>query len=231
MEVSPRHPERIAAARMAIINHDRMKAELLHFYCTTHWGFEVVALEFTGTEGIAAVARTKPDFVLVSLMMMDVQAPELIRRITEVSSASKVIGQAGDCRDYPLHLLAGATYHGLVHGTEESLEALGWTIERVRQGLRSVSPRIAHGQAALRSSPDAFPKLLSKREQEVMVCVAHAMTDEEIGASFQVSASTALSHRKKIMHKLGIHSTPKLMRYCAEKGFNSAPPLASPRIP
>lgn len=216
---------------MAIINHDRLKAELLHFYCTAHWGFEVVALEFTDTDGIAAVARTKPDFVLVSLVLTDVSPPELIQRIHGASTASKIIGQMTHCRDYPLHLLGGAAYHGLMLDPDESLVTLGQTIERVRNGLRAVSPRIALAQTALRTSPEAFPKLLSKREQEVMICIAHAMTDVEIGAVFSVSASTALSHRRKIMRKLDIHRTPKLIRYCTEKGFNAVSPPSPPVHP
>lgn len=96
----------------------------------------------------------------------------------------------------------------------------------MRQGVRAVSPRIVQSQTALRNAPASFPKLLSRREEQVLVCIAHALTDDEIGLQLGFSATTALSHRKKIMGKLGIHSTPKLIRFCADKGFNSAVPAA-----
>lgn len=231
MDGTPRHPERIAAARMAIINHDRIKAELLHFYCTAHWGFDVVAVECNGTDGLAAVVRTKPEFVLVSLVLPDLSAPEIIRQIIALSPASRIIGQATRCTEYLLHQLGGAGYHGLFLDVEEGLVPLGRTIERVRLGIRAVSPGIEQRQTALRVNPAAFPKLLSKREQEVLVCIAHCMSDQEIARSLGISKGTALSHRRRLMDKLDINSTPKLIHYCMEKGFNTATPpgLPSPK--
>lgn len=209
---------------MAIINHDRIKAELLHFYCASHWGFDVVATEFTGRDGLAAVERTKPDVLLLSLALPDVDAVRVIHDIRTVTPATRIIGQAVQCSDYLLHRLHGAEYHGLILDAEETLVSLGLAIDRVRQGNRAVSPRIVQVQAALRNAPASFPKLLSRREEQVLVCIAHALTDDEIGLQLGFSSTTALSHRKKIMRKLGFHSTPKLIRYCADRGFNSVPP-------
>jgi two-component system nitrate/nitrite response regulator NarL len=224
MDVAPRHPERIAAARMAIINHDRIKAELLHFYCSTHWGFAVVAMELNGQDGLAAVERTKPDLLLLSLSLPDADAANIIRAVRVAAPATRIIGQTVHSTDYLLHRLSGSEYHGLILDTEETLNSLAQAIERVRQGTRAVSPRLIREQIALRNAPASFPKLLSRREEQVLVCIAHALTDDEIGLQLSFSAATALSHRKKIMRKLGFHSTPKLIRYCADHGFNSIPP-------
>jgi DNA-binding NarL/FixJ family response regulator len=222
------HPERIAVSRLAIIHQERLKAELLNYYCTTHWGFEVVAVEYTGASGIAAIAQSKPDFVLVSLALPDVDAPEVIKRIHLASPATKIIGQTSYCSEYFLQQVGSAEYQGLFFDNDEGVAALGQTLDRARNGIRSISPRIIQEQARIRADPGAFPKLLSSRLQEVLVCIAHAMTDEEIARHLGVSRETALSHRKKIMGKLEIHSTPKLIRYCLEKGFTSAPlPLSA----
>ena len=101
--------------------------------------------------------------------------------------------------------------------------SIGHAIEHVRQGYRFTSMRILQGQKALLAEPTAFPKLLSKREQEVLACIAHSLSDDEVAVRLGLSRGTALAHRRKLMLKLGIHSTPKLIRYCAEKGFNLAP--------
>jgi len=172
MEVTLRHPERIAAARMAIINHDRIKAELLHFYCSTHWGFDVVSTETNGRDGLAAVGRTKPDLVLLSLTLPDLDAVEAIRQVRTIAPAVKIIGQTVRCTDYLLHKLNGSEYHGLILDTEENLASLGQAIERVREGIRAISPRIVQEQMALRNAPASFPKLLSRREEQVLICIA-----------------------------------------------------------
>jgi len=209
---------------MAIINHDRIKAELLHFYCSTHWGFDVVSTETNGRDGLAAVGRTKPDLVLLSLTLPDLDAVEAIRQVRTIAPAVKIIGQTVRCTDYLLHKLNGSEYHGLILDTEENLASLGQAIERVREGIRAISPRIVQEQMALRNAPASFPKLLSRREEQVLICIAHALSDDEIGLQLGFSFTTALSHRKKIMRKLSIHSTPKLIRYCADHGFDSVPP-------
>jgi two-component system response regulator NreC len=81
----------------------------------------------------------------------------------------------------------------------------------------------------MRTAPDAFTKLLSNREQEVLVCIAHSYSDQEIAQQLGLSRATVLTHRKNIMNKLGISRTPKLIHYCLQKGFNSAlPPPPQP---
>lgn len=211
---------------MAIINPDRIKAESLQFFCATHWGFDLVAVESTADDGLAAVARTKPEFVLVSLLLPDLDAPEILRRIHASSPSSKIIALTTQCGEYLLHQIRASVCHALLLDPEESLASLGEALERARQGLRTVSPRIAQVQTALRTSPDSFPKLLTDREEDVLRCIAHAFTDREIAKQLGCSAGTALAHRRKLMDKLGIHKTPKLIRYCTEKGFNSVPPPA-----
>jgi DNA-binding CsgD family transcriptional regulator len=132
------------------------------------------------------------------------------------------------CNEYLVHVIGATGYHALVFSADESLSSLGQVIERVRQGARFISSRLARCQAALWAAPASFPKLLSKREQEVLVCIAHALSDEEIARQLGFAPGTALSHRRRLMSKLGIHSTPKLIRYCADKGFNSVPPPGPP---
>lgn len=209
---------------MVIVGSSRFNAELLHYFSTHYWGFEVVAVELTGIDGVAAAARTKPEFVLASLGLADLCASEVINQLRRAAPAAKIIGIISQCNEYLMHTLGAVEYHGLFFDADESLCSLAQAIERVRQGIRFVSPRIAQCQAALRTTPTAFPKLLSKREQEVLVCIAHSMSNDEIGVQLGFSGTTAISHRKKIMGKLNIHSTPQLIRYCIEKGFNSAHP-------
>jgi DNA-binding NarL/FixJ family response regulator len=163
---------------------------------------------------------TPPDLGLV----------DFIRQLQGAAPAARLILLTAECNEYLVHIIGSTGYNALVFSADESLSSLGQVIERVRQGARYVSTRIARCQAALWAAPASFPKLLSKREQEVLVCIAHALSDEEIARQLGFATGTALSHRRRLMSKLGIHSTPKLIRYCADKGFNSVPP-SGPSLP
>jgi len=170
---------RIAAARLAIINPDRLKAELLQYFCVKHWGFEVVAVEYTGIEGISAIAQLKPEVVLVSLQLPDLAASEVLRQIRDAAISTRIVAQTTQCNDYLLHQLAGSDYQALLWDGDETLGTLGRAIERARGGLRTVSARIVQAQSTLRSSSAGFQKVLSSRELEVLGCIAHAFSDQE----------------------------------------------------
>jgi two-component system, NarL family, nitrate/nitrite response regulator NarL len=211
--------QRLSAARMVIIERSHTKAELLQFFCAAKWGFDIVAVENTGVDGLAAVRRTEPDVILVGLPNLEIDAADIISELRRAAPPAKIVGIISQCSEYLVHSIGATECHGLVYDADESLSALGLAIERVRNGMRSVSARIVQCQTALRTNPSAFPKLLSDREQEVLICIAHSLSDDEIAQQLHVSAETALSHRKKIMRKLNIHSTPKLIGYCMDKGF------------
>jgi two-component system response regulator NreC len=210
--------------RIAIIESNRTKAELFCHFLANHRGFEVVALECTAVAAVRAVERCKPDVILASLAMPDLFATDMIASLRVVASTAKIIGLVSQCSEYLVHSLRNSGCQGLFCDANEGLAGLVETIERVLQGRRVVSLAIVECQVVLRMAPAAFPKLLSKRELETLICIAHTMTDEEIGRQMEISAGTAQSHRKRIMGKLGIHSTPKLIGYCVAKGFQAAPP-------
>lgn len=210
--------------RLLIIEANRTKAELLQYYCVSHWEFDVVACCHSGTEAVEMVSRLNPDLVFTGLQPTDMDLRSYLKGLRAAAPAAKLMLFTALCNEYIVHLLKGADWQGFIYEPDETLASLTQLIEKVRQGQRAVSASIARCQAQLRSVPTAFPKLLSSRHEEVLVCIAHSMTDEEIAQQLGFSTATALSHRQKIMKKLNIHSTPKLIRYCTEKGFNTVPP-------
>ncbi len=214
---------RISSARMAIIEGNRMKSDLLRSYCTNYWGFDVVAVEKTARSGIAMVTQDKPELVLAAVPLPDLRLADFVEQLRLASPASKLILLIASYNEYLIHTLSATEYHGLVFESVENLASLGAAIERVRSGARFVSTPILQCQSALRSTAGAFPQVLSKRLEEVLICIAHSLSDDEIGLQLGFTPGTAQCHRRTLMGKLNIHSTPKLIRYCAEKGFNSVP--------
>ncbi len=57
------------------------------------------------------------------------------------------------------------------------------------------------------SAVSAFRKLgLSRREADVLVCIARGQSNAEIGATLRVSPRTAKKHLEHIFKKLGVKS-------------------------
>jgi DNA-binding NarL/FixJ family response regulator len=59
---------------------------------------------------------------------------------------------------------------------------------------------------------------LTRREREVLRLVAEGFSSREIATGLGVSAKTVETHRSRLMSKLGIHKTSKLVRFALEAG-------------
>ena len=215
------------AARLVIIESNRAKAELLAYFLRHTSSFPTIAIETNARSGIALIAASRPELVVATLTPADFPTADFIRELRQAAPAAKVVLLASEINDYLVHAVASAEHHGLLYEPDEDLDTLRDAVACAQRGARFISARFIQSQRHLRSEPYAFPKILSPREQEVLSCIARSLSDGEISAELGCSAGTVLSHRRKLMYKLGIHSTPKLIRYGMEHGFNSTPPFRS----
>jgi DNA-binding NarL/FixJ family response regulator len=61
---------------------------------------------------------------------------------------------------------------------------------------------------------------LTKREQEILKLLANAHTTQEIAEKLFISPHTVDTHRKNLLSKLNLKSTPALVKYALENGYN-----------
>lgn len=202
-----------------------MSGELLRGYCAGAWGCEVTTLESVGRDAVFSVERNQPDIMIVGHQPPTVNCLELLPHLRRAAKAAKIIVTVPQLNAYLVHRLASLHLHAIVEEISEGIAAIQTSIERVRDGERSLSPRFVQLAARLRSNPAAFPKVLSARQEAVLACAAQAMSDEEIGRTLGMSVATAKRHRADIARKLNLRATPRqLIRYGLENGFASAPP-------
>lgn len=64
--------------------------------------------------------------------------------------------------------------------------------------------------------------MLSAREIEVLVLLTKGLINKEIAEKLNISLTTVISHRKNIVEKLGIKSTPALAIYAVMRGYIDA---------
>lgn len=121
-----------------------------------------------------------------------------------------------------MHKLSKLTFHGILEESSVGLSDLHTAIQRLREGGRHLSPRYMNLAARLRSNPESFSKLLSLRQEQVLICSAHEMEDSEIAHTLRMSVPTAQRHRSDIMRKLSLHKTSRLIRFCVQAGFDEA---------
>jgi DNA-binding NarL/FixJ family response regulator len=62
-------------------------------------------------------------------------------------------------------------------------------------------------------------ELLTEREREILVLVAHGLSNSEIGTQLFISPATAKTHVSRVMMKLGARDRAQLVSMAYESGF------------
>ncbi len=178
-----------------------------------------------GAEAVELAARLRPDVVLMDIQMPGLDGIAATRRIVERPGATTkvIVVTTFELDRYVFEAIrAGAS---------------GYLLKRTRpddllDGIRVV----AGGDALLSPSvtrrlveefadhhvvdPDADPRVgaLTEREREVLVCVARGLSNAEIAEEMHISESTAKTHLKRVLMKLGLRDRVGAVVFAYESG-------------
>lgn len=200
-----------------------MVRELLAIACRQVLPKADVRLAGSAQGALEECAALRPDLVLLDLVLPDGDGLALLPEIFSRAPRVKVIALSSHIDEVTLHRALGSRVHGILDKNEQPIKVLGEAIETVLAGGQYLSSAVQRLRASLRADPNAFDKILSDREQEALRLIGEGLSNEEVAEKLKISASTAKNHRLNIMAKLGIHSTPQLIRYAIEKGFTRVP--------
>jgi DNA-binding NarL/FixJ family response regulator len=85
----------------------------------------------------------------------------------------------------------------------------------VSRGDRGIRPMLSRLEAS-RAEP---VEPLTRREQEVLRCIAEGSSTKQTAARLGITFKTAACHRHRIMQKLGVHETTSLVRFAIRSGL------------
>ncbi|GAB4497918.1 MAG: response regulator transcription factor [Anaerolineales bacterium] len=170
--------------------------------------FTVIGEAGDGAAALEVIARLKPDVILMDVTMPNLNGVQAVERLRRTGIGTPVLMLTISRRDEDLFgaIAAGADGYLLKNAEPEELRK---AILAVAQGkgilspdvtldvLRRVADRDYHTQ------PDETVKnLLTKRELEVLTCMAQGLVTAEIGAKLAISENTVKTHVRRILEKL-----------------------------
>jgi two-component system nitrate/nitrite response regulator NarP len=175
-------------------------------------GFNIVGVETRGDRVLDAVAREKPDILILDVSMPGLDGIEVLSALRKRGDPCKVVLLTAGIGDESLlrALECGAEAVVLKEGAPASLVR---TLEKVRSGARVVDDALL--QRALDLKLGGVPgqsgfALLSRREQMVARQVAEGRRNREIAESLAISEGTVKVHLHKIYEKLGVSNRTEL---------------------
>lgn len=184
---------------------------------------EVIGTAADGIEAYAAVAKNRPDILIMDLSMPPGESGLIATgKIKEDFPDTKIlILTMHDDEEYLFHILkSGASGYVLKNAPDEELLLAirtiyaGGTYIHPKMATSLVREFIKNDKSA--DSEDPF-ELLSKRELEILPLIAKGYGNKEVAEKLFISVKTVEAHKAKIMEKLQLKSRPELVEYALRK--------------
>lgn len=187
---------------------------------------EVVGEAQNGAEAVSVVAQTNPDVVLMDVRMPTMDGLEATRLITSSPSkrATRILMLTTfDLDEYVFEALRAGASGFLLKDTppEELLSA----IRIIAGGDALLAPSVTRRLIAefasrpVTTTSPASLDLLTEREHEVLIAIAHGASNAEIGEQLHMSVATVKSHVSRILAKLDARDRTQLVVLAYQSGI------------
>jgi DNA-binding NarL/FixJ family response regulator len=215
----------LSAVKITVVEDHALMRDLLVRACRE----SVAASEVEGARdaatGLEVCRRMQPDLVILDLALPDGDGLDLVDELLSAAPGCRIIALSGYTDQFTLHRALRSRLHGFVDKNEQTIDQLNEGIRTVMAGDRYLSPVAREARESLRNDPDAFDKILSDREQNLLRLFGRGLSNDEIAGAVGLSELTVRNHRCRIMAKLGVRTSAELIRYALEKGFARAEPV------
>ena len=164
--------------------------------------FEIVGEAGDGRQALAVVREEKPDVVLLDVNMPVMGGVEMVEALQE-NDRPRILMLTISKHDEDLFgaIAAGADGYLLKDAEPDELRR---AINLVAEGKSVLSPEVTSRVLKAVSSSHGIPPdvALSKREMDVLKCLAKGMTSAQIAKDLFISENTVKTHVRHILEKL-----------------------------
>jgi len=177
-------------------DHSLMRIGLKSFLSSVP-GMDVVGEAENGEQAVTTVLSTRPDVVVMDLMMPVVNGAEATRRILSNAPATKVIilTSYGNSAD----LLRAIEYGAVGAQTKEApTQDLVAAIRDVAAGKTAIMPDIAQ---LVDDEPP--PAELTEKQATILQSVQRGLSNRDIAKQLEISENSVKKHLKRIFTKIG----------------------------
>jgi NarL family two-component system response regulator LiaR len=196
---------------MLVDDHNVVRSGLATFLMA-YDDLELVGEAGNGVEAVRLCHRSKPDVILMDLMMPEMDGIAATRAILDDYPDVKIIAMTSFEEDELVHgvLAAGAISYLLKNVTSDELAS---AIRAASVGKSTLSPEAA--KALIQATRPAEQPLydLTEREKEVLSLVVQGQSNQQIADALVISIATVKAHVSSILSKLQVSSRAEAIAY------------------
>lgn len=189
---------------------------------------EIIGSVGSAEEAINAVRESRPDVVLMDIMMRGMTGIEASRWIKEIDPTIRVLIVSMEISKEYVSAGIKAGIDGYVP-KDVDREDLATAIRTVHRGEKYFNDAIMklvfenfYTSEKLKSSERRLPHELTKREYEILGLVATGKSNREVAETLFISIKTVETHKTHILEKLGLRNTAELVKYAIRNKIISA---------
>ncbi|MBB5964655.1 response regulator transcription factor [Planomonospora venezuelensis] len=221
----------MTGVRVVVADDDPLVRAGLRMILDDAPGVEVVAEASDGRQALDAVARERPDVVLMDVRMPHMDGLTATRRLRERSAAVKIIVLTTFDADETIFRALRDGAAGFLF-KDTSPEDLIRAVHRAALGEPVLSPGVTNRLIAAVTRPaDDSRRLtarallgrLTDRERDVAVAVSEGLTNSEIAGSLHMGVATVKTHIGNVFAKLEVTNRVQVARYVHDAGLGAPP--------
>jgi DNA-binding NarL/FixJ family response regulator len=185
-------------------------------------GFRIVARCASGPEALAAVARHRPDVVLLDLRLPELDGVGVLRELRELPDAVPVILLGDAVGDEELLQALRLGVNGVLLKEMPSrlvVECVRVVLAGERWLERNSTARVLEILLRREAGAREIGGLLTEREVEIIRRLHRGLRNRDIAEQLHIGESTVKTHLNNIYRKLDLPGRVALMHFAVEKGL------------
>lgn len=185
---------------------------------------KIVGQAINGRIAVDKALELKPDVIIMDIAMPQMNGIEAAKRIKKKLPKTKILILSMYSHEHYIHELFETGVSGYILKDSSGRDIIK-AIHAAMNDETFLSPSISKVLVDTYRSPRKSSsgaeryKQLSNREREVFQLIAEGHTTRQIADMLYVSVSTVKSHRAKIMEKLSIDTSVKLVHFAIQLGL------------
>lgn len=173
------------------------------------------------THLLAMLSNSTPDLVILDYHQQQHFSIETIRKISSHSPNVAILLISSDNNRQSIYQAIESGISSFLTKSCDKKEILD-AIEAIMIGKKFFCNKILEiilERSFAKQGDECAPTPLSNREIEVVKLIAKGLIAKEIASDLNLSTHTIYTHRKNIMKKLNIRSSPELVLYAVNSGI------------
>ena len=205
--------------RVVVVDDHEMVRKGIISYLETEPAIEIVGEADGGKKAVSLVKDTKPEVVLMDLLMENGSGIEATREILSFYPECKIIiitSFYDDEQVFPAIEAGAFSYMLKTASASEVIKA----IEKASRGETVIEPKVANRMMKRLRPQERMPHdELTERELDVLKCIGEGMTNQQISEELFIGVKTVKTHVSNILGKLGLSDRTQAAVYANRNGL------------